>query len=801
MIDYFQTSVKRLYRINEGEWEEYQDKAIRLELGDKIEAKGIDKFGKETYISSYTAALPEDALGPEAYDGDEDSHVRYVQSGYGKLFVSEEMQGKKMYVTGRFSTNPYVDFAYIRFIGENEEKISEIRIAANGTTTYDKEELAIPEGTVEIRFIIGASHYNFFIEINEVEPSPTPVITETKYYPSLTEFGVVAEYHEISIGYLPHLSQKLYSVDNGTSWKEYTGPFKANVGDIIQAKAVEEDGTEPEVASYTVTALAEALDFNALDGSKETNTTIPRVNTKLLSLKNIDRKTLRIYTTGTVASNAYIKLYNSDNLEVANVILTANLTTVNIPEGSVKAEIYSGSSTLTVTEVNIRGEVNIEKNTPVIEINDANWTLDKTVDITYPEGYRNEYSLDSGESWDEYLSPITVEKPLTVLARVVENGKVISSSSFTITKIDNIEPSISLDIPEKIELGTDYSLPTSYEVGESGGSAICKIGDEEVTSTKDLGLGKYTIECSLVNGAGKRVSITKDIEIMEFKATSFDYTGTEQVFTAEASGQYKLEVWGAQGGGNYTYSSKNCIGGYGAYSIGIITLNANDTLYINIGGAGERGAATNQEYPGGYNGGGNSKYNGDPNSYGGSGGGATHIATESGILSSLESKQSSILIVAGGGGGAGTNVVLDCASGGAGGGISGNDATPHRDFPLQGEYNGLGATQTEGGSCYTSDSSWMPYCYYGTFGQGGSANYGGAGGGFYGGGAFTYSGGGGSGYIGNTLLTDKVMYCYNCEESTEESTKTISTTNVSEEAISNYAKIGNGYAKITYLGE
>jgi len=44
------------------------------------------------------------------------------------------------------------------------------------------------------------------------------------------------------------------------------------------------------------------------------------------------------------------------------------------------------------------------------------------------------------------------------------------------------------------------------------------------------------------------------------------------------------------------------------------------------------------------------------------------------------------------------------------------------------------------------------------------------------------------------------MYCYNCEESTDESTKTVSTTNVSETPISNYAKKGNGYAKITYIG-
>ena len=44
------------------------------------------------------------------------------------------------------------------------------------------------------------------------------------------------------------------------------------------------------------------------------------------------------------------------------------------------------------------------------------------------------------------------------------------------------------------------------------------------------------------------------------------------------------------------------------------------------------------------------------------------------------------------------------------------------------------------------------------------------------------------------------MYCYNCTQSTEESTKTISTTNVSATAMSNYAKSGDGQAKIKYLG-
>ena len=43
------------------------------------------------------------------------------------------------------------------------------------------------------------------------------------------------------------------------------------------------------------------------------------------------------------------------------------------------------------------------------------------------------------------------------------------------------------------------------------------------------------------------------------------------------------------------------------------------------------------------------------------------------------------------------------------------------------------------------------------------------------------------------------MYCYNCEESNEENTKTISTTWSEETPTTNCAKKGNGYAKITLI--
>ena len=275
----------------------------------------------------------------------------------------------------------------------------------------------------------------------------------------------------------------------------------------------------------------------------------------------------------------------------------------------------------------------------------------------------------------------------------------------------------------------------------------------------------------------------------------FDYTGGEQSFTTLTSGTYKLEAWGAQGGSaNETY-----IGGYGGYSIGKLTLDKSQTIYINVGGAG----TTDADYDastyttGGYNGGGTAC--GYKDKLSSSGGGATHISTESGLLASLSNKKANILIVAGGGGGGGYQQEGYAGSGGSGGGYNGVSGKYVINY--QNLYISNGATQTNGGSFI----QYGAYTYYASsFGNGGGAaksngNASGGGGGYYGGGLgnLFMGAGGGSGYIGNTLLSEKSMYCYNCTESTETSTKTISTTCVNSNPIEECAKSGNGYARIT----
>ena len=274
------------------------------------------------------------------------------------------------------------------------------------------------------------------------------------------------------------------------------------------------------------------------------------------------------------------------------------------------------------------------------------------------------------------------------------------------------------------------------------------------------------------------------INIIKGEAASdveFNYTGTYQTFTAEYAGYYQVEAWGAQGGNDGE------LGGLGGYATGVVRLSAGETLYIYVGGAGNGCVAGTG---GGYNGGGNAGNSGCS----GGGGGATHIAFVPGLLNTLESYKGfynnakktyvsdDILIVAGGGSGAGHSASLS----GSGGGYTGATSS------------GTGGTQQTYGTG-TNNAS---------FGQDGhrSGDGGGGGGGFYGGGA-AYGdthGGGGSGYIGSSRLQSlttrtKHMTCYNCPTSEDSEIYTETTTRYSSSPTPDYAKSGNGYAKLTLL--
>ena len=217
------------------------------------------------------------------------------------------------------------------------------------------------------------------------------------------------------------------------------------------------------------------------------------------------------------------------------------------------------------------------------------------------------------------------------------------------------------------------------------------------------------------------------------------YTGNVQTFTAPLSTTYKLEVWGAQGGG-WGYHT-NAPGGYAG---GWKNLTKNQVLYVVVGG---KGIDANHYTDGtSYNGGGI----GSNNLYIG-GGGATHIATASGLLKDLVNNKSSVVCVAGGAGTNGRYASDDSRYYQSGGGLVGLGSpttyyiTSTETAPTKGD---TGGTQTGCG----------PDGIKGGFGFGGSPTEmeaGAGGGGWYGGNASggggvhrSVGGGGGSGYIG-----------------------------------------------------
>ena len=299
--------------------------------------------------------------------------------------------------------------------------------------------------------------------------------------------------------------------------------------------------------------------------------------------------------------------------------------------------------------------------------------------------------------------------------------------------------------------------------------------------------------------------------VEQSESQNFGYTGDIQTFTALQEGTYKLETWGAQGGGSKTYTDGKYTasrqgfnddmtyveGGKGGYTTSTVYLKEGQTIYIVVGGKGEEfyslqgdnKSDVTIENGKGFNGGEKttaSDYQGD--FYVGGGGGATHITLTKqgdGQLSNYENNKDDVLVVAGGGGGSGFyhhkgQSFWQHGLGGAGGGL---ESQGNRDAD-GGYWKAVyvsGSTQTSSGILISGNSNLFRK---GSFGQGNSCLNGG-GGGWYGGTAASCEGAaGGSGHIGTGLTGETIA-------GTEEIPSPYGTTETGHQ--------GNGYARITFV--
>ena len=523
-IKYFSTSVKKLYKINDGEWIEYENIPVKVIAGDTIYAKGIDEKNIETEIGSYTAILPAYSLGANAYDGDTKT---YEAREYNELFymlVDKSMIGQRVKVLGG------VLDGYIVFYNDAGTELGKFSGISKSSGWLS---VVVPEGTTKI---------GTYTDIAEISLDEKPTFTSNKFYPKLTSTGVEKGYNDVTIKYFSTSVKKLYKINDG-EWIEYENiPVKVIAGDTIYAKGIDEKNIETEIGSYTAILPAYSLGANAYDG--DTKTYEATEYNKLFYMlvdKSMIGQQVKVLG-GSYYSYGYIKFYNDAGTELGNLFgisYEKGWLTVVVPEGTTKIGTYADIAEIgpvpTSTQSKARKKTIVPSNdnsteenikipnfieSPTINVSDSNrYTATKEVTISYPSGgYTNQYSLD-GENWINYTGAINIDKETTIFARSISAGEVISSSSHQITKIDNVKPTISLDnIPSKINVGDEYSLLENYSFNfnKSGGTVSCTLdGSTEITTTKEISAGSHNIKCNATTGSGIVSTVEKNIEVVD----------------------------------------------------------------------------------------------------------------------------------------------------------------------------------------------------------------------------------------------------------------------------------------------
>jgi hypothetical protein len=286
----------------------------------------------------------------------------------------------------------------------------------------------------------------------------------------------------------------------------------------------------------------------------------------------------------------------------------------------------------------------------------------------------------------------------------------------------------------------------------------------------------------LSKGNTNRVVKTSEYVSLPFPCS--DSTDCTYYSVTLGAGSYFLEVWGAQGGNDPTYSTSR-FGGRGGYSKGTVNLKATTTLYVYVGGSGTGDRSGSSCGSTG-------------------GGGGTDIRLTNGLWNSETGFKSRIIVAGGGGGRRGDNT--DCSSE-----FLGNDGGGTTAPTFYCSYTTYGGTQMSGGSSshdhvVGSFGYASPYRSHNVNSKGGynggargsdTGCNGGAGGGWWGGCSSWPTGSGGSGFV----YTSSNSQCSASSDYYLSNASTYSgdTNFPSPSGGNQIGHIGNGFARITAL--
>ena len=511
--------IENYYSVNNGKtWELYKgafDTNVSV-----IQAKSVKKESSLTITTKNEIQIPTNTIGIKAYDEIESTYEDLSNNVEKYIEISSKLWNQNVEIT--FNSGNHN--AGVLFYDQDKKEISRQSISSGVITT---KRFLIPSGTKYIRI---SSEY---FHLHEINVSTSPNININQAYPVLTEYGVTSGYSKVSIQYFQTAVKKLYSIDNGNTWQKYVEELELPLETVIQAKSIDKNGKESMVSTYTSKIRKDAIGIKAYDGIKSTYEDLLNNVEKYIEISSkLWNQSFEI-TFNSGNYNAGVLFYDQDKKEISRQSISSGVITTKrflIPSGTKYIRISSGyfhlheitpvldessSPLLRKKKSNVLSEVA----SPIIQVEKEDiWTSSKIVTITYvDDNYINEYSMD-GINWLPYDGPIRVTEPSTIYAHSKKDNIILSTNSYNIIKVDNIEPKISLEyLPYAIRVGSIYSLPSyqSFDDNISGGEAICYANDVMVSSTKDLGVGIYHIKCIATTGAGVQSTIERKLQVID----------------------------------------------------------------------------------------------------------------------------------------------------------------------------------------------------------------------------------------------------------------------------------------------
>lgn len=454
--------------------------AIRMEKAQKREKITIEDIAKLLDIGALIADISDFPIVGEYKDYDFMIDENFAVTIGGKL------TGAKPEITLTKDTDEIVEELIIKVKAfTTDGTIVSIKKPDGTVTTETEFEYKVNENKT-YKFIVEGSNGRrsvMSIQITNVkETAIEPIIVSNFGCPVVTLKGVKIDGTTTITYDTKEGFENYYSLDNGTTWNKYTGPFEIKEETTIMAKT-EKNGTILSESSKTITLEKDVASTALYDENIGTSISFNGSSIKKYYMKvspEMQGEKISILMSMGSYTTYGIICYDANDKELSSQFKKGQASQTEfeftIDEGTTKIALYYDSTNNGDWGNMIELYVMYTKETamePVIQsyygcpvLKSTGVELDPTLTITYDtkEGLENYYSLDKGATWNEYTGPFELEEDTTIMAKTLKDGYLLSKSKKTISAEKNAAPGAVYDEDFTTSISFSSSATKKYYI-------------------------------------------------------------------------------------------------------------------------------------------------------------------------------------------------------------------------------------------------------------------------------------------------------------------------------------------------